>query len=60
MAPPHDGSSVTARLARFLNKVETSYPAPKLVAPTSDLLRTAGGAADSLLIRLLLSNCEIW
>ena len=60
MAPPHDGSSVVARVARLVNKIETSFPAPKLQAPTSHLLKTVGHATPNKLLGLLLRNCEKW
>ena len=60
MVPPHDGSSVVARMGRLVNKIETSFPAPKLQAPTSDLLKTVGSATPKKLLGLLLRNCEKW
>ncbi len=60
MAPPHDGSSVVARISRLVNKIETSFPAPKLQPPTSDLLKTVGGAVSNRLLGLLLQNCDKW
>ena len=60
MAPPHDGSSVVARISRIVQKIETSFPAPKLQAPTSDLLKTVGSATENKLLGVLLRNCKHW
>ena len=60
MAPPHDGSSVVARVSRLVHRVETEFPSPKLMSPTSDLLKTLGKASPSRILGTVLRNCDIW
>lgn len=60
MAPPHDGSSVTARLARIVQKVETQFPPPRLLPPTSQLLKALAGVAENRVLGALLQVADRW
>lgn len=60
MAPPRDGSSAVTRLANILRKLDAQQPTPRLVPPTSHLLKAIGGSVDNAFIALLLRNCDVW